>query len=68
MSLHLTDDKSTLVQVMHQAITRAITKPLLEPMLTKSLLPYGISRPRCVNTMPPNKTAAIKADFLKWSS
>ena len=53
---------------MHQAITRAITKPLLEPMLTKSMLPYGITRPRCVNTMPPNKTAAIKADLLKWSS
>ena len=43
MPLDLTDDKSTLVQVM--AWCRQATKPLPEPMLTQI---YGVTRPQRV--------------------
>ena len=47
MSLHLTDDKSILVQVMawcHQA-----TSHYLSQCWPRSLSPYGVTRSQCVN-------------------
>ena len=53
MSLDLTDDKSTLVQVMascHQA-----TSNYLSQCWPRSLAPYGITRPQWVNITEPGE-------------
>ena len=42
MPLDLTDDKSTLVQV----VVSSSKKPLPEPMLTQIMSPYGATRPK----------------------
>ena len=47
MSLDLTDDKSTLVQVM--ASCRQATSHYLNQFWPKSLSPYGVTRPQWVN-------------------
>ena len=51
MSLDLTDDKSTLVQVM--AWCRQATSYYLSQCWPRSLMPYGITRPQRVN-VPSN--------------
>ena len=48
MSKDLTDDKSTLVQVM--ACFHQVTSHYLSQGWPISLLPYGINRPHCVNS------------------
>ena len=47
MSLELTDDKSTLVQVM--AWCRQATSHYLSQCWPRSLSPYGVTRPQWVN-------------------
>ena len=49
MSLDLTDDKSTLVQVM--AWCRQATSYYLSQCWPRLLSPYGVTRPQCVKTM-----------------
>ena len=54
MSLDLTDDKSTLVQVMvwcHQA-----TSHYLSQCWPRSLSPYGITRPQWVNSLATERS------------
>ena len=53
MSLDLTDDKSTLVQVM--AWCRPATSHYLSQCWPRFLLPYGVTRPQCFNTLAPGK-------------
>ena len=50
MSLHLTDGKSTLVQVM--AWCRQATSHYLSQCWPRSLWPYGVTRPQWVNSWP----------------
>ena len=52
MPLDLTDDKSTLVQVM--AWCRQATSHYLNQCWPRSLAPYGITRPQWVNSSPPS--------------
>ena len=47
MPMHLADGKSTLVQVM--AWCRQATSHCLNQCWPRSLLPYGVIRPQCVN-------------------
>ena len=49
MPLDLTNDKSTLVQVM--AWCRQATSHYLNQCWPKSLSPYGVTRPQCVKAM-----------------
>ena len=49
MSLDFTDDQSTLVQVM--AWCRQATSHYLSQCWPRSMLPYGVTRPQCVNTL-----------------
>ena len=49
MSLDLTDDKSTLVQVM--AWSRQATSHYLSQCWPRSVSPYGVTRPQWVNTL-----------------
>ena len=49
MPLNLTDDKSTLVQVM--AWCRQATSHYLSQCWTRSLSPYGVARPQWVNML-----------------
>ena len=49
MSLDLTDDKSTLVQVM--AWCRQATSHYLRQWWPRSLSPYGVARPQWVSTL-----------------
>ena len=51
MSLDLTDDKSTLVQVM--AWCRQATSQYLIQYWPRSLLPYGVTGPKWVNSLAP---------------
>ena len=53
MSLDLTDNKSTLVQVM--ACCRQATSHYLSQCWPRSLSPYGITRPQWVNSSPPGQ-------------
>ena len=48
MSLDFTEDQSTLVQVM--AWCRQATSHYLSQSWPRSLLPYGVARPQCVNS------------------
>ena len=48
MPWHLTDDKSTLVQVM--ALCRQVTSYYLSQCWPGSMSPYGVTRPQWVNT------------------
>ena len=60
MSLDLTNDKSTLVQVMswcHQA-----TSHYLSQCWPRSMLPYGVTRPQWVNSLVP----VIASQILCW--
>ena len=52
MPQDLTDDESTLVQVM--AWCRQATSHYLSQCLPRSLSPYGVTRPRWVNANTPN--------------
>ena len=52
MSLDLTDDKSTLVQVM--AWCRQATNHYLSQCWSRSLSPYGVTRPQQVNSLWPS--------------
>ena len=52
MSLNLTDDKSTLVQVM--AWCRQATSHYLSQCWPRSMPPYGVARTHWVNTIIPN--------------
>ena len=49
MAMDLTDDKSALVQVM--AWCRQATSHYLSQCWPRSVLPYGITRPQCVEIM-----------------
>ena len=51
MSLDLTDDKSTLVQVM--AWCRQATSHYLSQCWPSSMSPYGVTRPQWVNNINP---------------
>ena len=65
MSLDLTDDKSTLVQVMawcHQATSHYMSQCWL-----RSLSPYGITRPEWVNTELWNGIKYIYVSLTHWS-
>ena len=53
MSLDLTDDESTLVQVM--AWCRQATSHYLSQCWHRSLSPYGVTRPHWVNTLWPRQ-------------
>ena len=58
----LTDDKSTLVQVMawcHQATSHYLNQCWLSP-----LSPYSVARPQWLNSSPLDKMAAILADDI----
>ena len=57
MPLNLTDDKSTLVQVM--AWCCQATSHYLNQCWSWSLTPYGITRLQWVNSSPQDKMAAI---------
>ena len=48
-SVYLTNDQSTLVQVM--AWCRQATSPYLSTCWLRSVLPYGITRPQWVNVL-----------------
>ena len=66
MSLDLTDDKSTLVQVMawcHQA-----TSHCLNQCWPRFPTPYGVTRPQWVNTLRPRQNSPHLAyDIFKHS-
>ena len=51
MSLNFTDDQSTLVQVM--AWCRQATSHYLSQCWPRSMSPYGVTRPQCVNSVSP---------------
>ena len=51
--LDLTDDKSTLVQVM--AWGRQATSHYLSQCWPRSMLPYGVTRPQWVNSLAPGR-------------
>ena len=53
MPLDLTDDKSTLVQVM--AWCRQATSHYLSQCWPRSLVPYDVTRPQWVNTLRPRQ-------------
>ena len=65
LSQDLTDDKSTLVQVMAwccQAASHHLTQ-----CLACSVLPYGITRPQWVNTLSPEQNVSHFAhNIYKW--
>ena len=64
MPLDLTDDKSTLVQVM--AWCRQATSLYLSQCWPRSMSPNSITRPQCVNSSPLDKMAAIlEMKFLR---
>ena len=52
MPQDLTDDKSTLVQVM--AWCRQATSHYLNQCWPRSPMPYGVTRPQCVNSLWPS--------------
>ena len=60
--LNLTDDKSTLVQVM--AWCRQATSRYLSQCWPRSVPPYGVTRPQWVNPSGENKVNTIAADAL----
>ena len=60
ISLNLTDDKSTLVQVM--AWCRQATSHYLNQCWPKSMSPYGITRPQWVNVMRKERLRQRKRD------
>ena len=67
MSLDFTDDQWTLVQVM--AWCRQATSHYLSQCWLSSLLPYGIDRPQCVNSLAPGKYSCNdKFGFFKPTS
>ena len=56
MSLDLTDEKTTLVQVMawcHQATRHQALSHYLSQCWPRSLWPYGVTRPQSVNSLWP---------------
>ena len=63
MSLDLTDDKSTLVQVM--AWCRQATSHYLSQYWPRSLSPYGVTRPQWVKPNPINLYQSINQS--QWS-
>ena len=62
MSLDLTADKSTLVQVM--AWCRQATSHYLSQCWPKSLSPYGVPRPQWANSSPPGQKGHHFADDI----
>ena len=62
MSLDLTDDKSTLVQVM--AWCRQATSHYLGQCWPRSLSPYGVTRPQWVNSLYTVWCCYNMANFL----
>ena len=62
MSLDLTDDKSTLAQVM--AWCRQATSHYLSQCCPRSLSPYGITRPHWVNTLRLRRNRRHFADDI----
>ena len=62
MPLDLTDDKSTLVQVM--AWCRQATSHYLSQCWPRSMSPNGITRPQWVNWSPPGKNGRHFADDI----
>ena len=63
MSLHLTDDKSTLVQVM--AWCRQATSHYLSQWWPRSLSPYGVTRPQWVKEMN-ERASPFVCEYLEW--
>ena len=61
-SLYLTDDKSTLVQVM--AWCRQATSHYLSQWWPRSLLPYGVTRPQWVNGLVPSGDMPLLEQML----
>ena len=66
MSLDLTDDKSTLVQVMAQC--RQATSHYLSQCWPRSLSPYGFTRLQCVNNLIIKETENFNAYLTWWLS
>ena len=60
ISLNLTDDKSTLVQVMTWC--RQATNHYLDQRWPRSMSPYGITRPQWVNVMRKERLRQRKRD------
>ena len=61
MPLDLTDDKSTLVQVM--AWCHQTTSHYLSQCWPRSLWPYGVTRPQWFNSSPPGQTGHHFSDY-----
>ena len=57
MSVDFTGDQSTLVQVM--AWCRQATSHYLSQCWPRSLTPYGVTRPQCINSLPLGDAAVI---------
>ena len=64
MSLDLTDDKSTLVQVM--AWHRQATSHNLNQCRLRYWVPYGVTRPQCVNVIDVNEFMDFPKRFLDY--
>ena len=64
MPLDLTDDKSTLVQVM--AWCRQATSHYLSQWWPRSMSPYGVIRPQWVNTTKYKFCAHILQNSILW--
>ena len=64
MPLDLTDDKSTLVQVM--AWCRQATSHYLNQCWPRFMLPYGVTRPQWVKNEPI--TSLWPSDNIRWTS
>ena len=63
MSLDLTDEESTLVQVM--AWCRQATSHYLSPCWPRSLSPYGVTRPQCVKSCEAITYDGVRMKY-KW--
>ena len=64
MPLDLTDDKSTLVQVM--AWCRQVTSHYLSQWWPRSLSPYGVTRPQWVNSLLTGTSIKFVNDLCPW--
>ena len=68
LSLELTDDKSTLVQVM--AWCRQATSHYLSQCWLRYMSPYGVTRPQWVNSSPARQNGTISltisSDAFSW--
>ena len=62
MPQHLTDHKSTLVQVMAWCLTAP--SHYLSQCWPRSLSPYGVTRPQWVNTVRPKQNGSLFTDNI----